>query len=205
MPHSQTVYSPTAIAISDSCLVLWLTMCPETLLHCVTSRVLALQASAPLGAAQFAGDTLSKQDGMHVQSVMLQSTVWLDLPCGYHLALCCHRLAAVATSMSARYYALVAGGHLGIAGLADLYKDNSVCISSVYAASPRVTSQPSVQLSHEACACWSLRSTYLCFVCSRQPIMVPKSRVAMEHNRRTLGHMCLHSLCGSGTLCVSMY
>lgn len=33
--------------------------------------------------------------------------------------------------MSARYYALVAGGLPGIAGLAHLYKDDSVCHISV--------------------------------------------------------------------------
>ena len=37
------------------------------------------------------------------------------------------RLEAVATAMSARYYALVAGGLPGIAGLAHLYRDDSVC------------------------------------------------------------------------------
>lgn len=33
--------------------------------------------------------------------------------------------------MSARYYALIAGGLPGIAGLAHLYKDDSVCRISV--------------------------------------------------------------------------
>ncbi|KAA6418469.1 MAG: mitogen-activated kinase kinase 6-like [Trebouxia sp. A1-2] len=36
------------------------------------------------------------------------------------------RLAAVAASMTTRYYALVAGGHMGTAGLVDLYRDDSV-------------------------------------------------------------------------------
>ncbi|DBB08749.1 hypothetical protein WJX82_002264 [Trebouxia sp. C0006] len=36
------------------------------------------------------------------------------------------RLAAVAASMTTRYYALVAGGHMGTAGLTDLYRDDSV-------------------------------------------------------------------------------
>lgn len=35
----------------------------------------------------------------------------------------------MALAMSARYYALVAGGPPGIAGLAHLYKDDSVCDS----------------------------------------------------------------------------
>lgn len=41
------------------------------------------------------------------------------------------RLARVAVSTSARYYALVAGGQLGIAALAELYRDDSVCIHHV--------------------------------------------------------------------------
>ncbi|KAL0037730.1 hypothetical protein WJX77_009896 [Trebouxia sp. C0004] len=36
------------------------------------------------------------------------------------------RLAAVAASMTTRYYALIAGGHMGTAGLAELYTDDSV-------------------------------------------------------------------------------
>ena len=41
------------------------------------------------------------------------------------------RLARVAVSTSARYYALVAGGQLAIAALAELYRDDSVCIHHV--------------------------------------------------------------------------
>ena len=41
------------------------------------------------------------------------------------------RLEALATAMSARYYALVAGGLPGIAGLAHLYTHDSVGAMSV--------------------------------------------------------------------------
>ena len=45
-------------------------------------------------------------------------------------------MAAVASNMSTRYYALIAGGRRGIAGLAELYSDDSVsasllCVQSV--------------------------------------------------------------------------
>ena len=44
--------------------------------------------------------------------------------------ICWRRLAAVAASMTTRYYALVAGGHMGTAALADLYRDDSVCATA---------------------------------------------------------------------------
>ena len=45
-----------------------------------------------------------------------------------HVCLLC-RMATVASNMSTRYYALIAGGRRGIAGLAELYSDDSVSAS----------------------------------------------------------------------------